>query len=120
MSEGAQTDERRTAVLVGVLIVSTVMLQRIAVPFGSGQVPIVLPIGLVAVAWALRRELLVEDRFPQDQPGPGVTDGRDRAEHRTGDGGGGGREHSGKDSHILAYRDFRSSISLCKRLEEDP
>lgn len=59
----AQIDARRTSLLVGVLIVPTVVLQRIAVPVGSGQVPIVLPIGLIAIAWALRRGLVVEDRF---------------------------------------------------------
>jgi Ca2+/Na+ antiporter len=40
-----------------------VVLQRFAIPFGSGQVPVVLPIGLAVVVWALKRGLLEDDRL---------------------------------------------------------
>ncbi len=50
-------------VLLRVVIAAVVVLQRFALPFGDGQVPLVLPVVLVAVVWAVGRGVLEEDRL---------------------------------------------------------
>ncbi len=41
--------------LLGIVIVAVVVFQRIALPFGHGQIPIVLPVVVVATLWAFWR-----------------------------------------------------------------
>jgi hypothetical protein len=44
--------------LVVLLVAAPTVLQRFALPFGGGQVPLVLPIVLAVVAWAAHRQIL--------------------------------------------------------------
>lgn len=49
------TDEAR---LVSILVGSLIFFQRFALPVGGGQVPVLLPLVLVAVGWGVRRRVL--------------------------------------------------------------
>lgn len=49
------------ATLFKLLVATVVLLQRFAVPFGNGQLPLVLPLVLVLLAWSLQRGVLVQE-----------------------------------------------------------
>ena len=63
LSPGDAQAWRSDLTLLRVVVAAVVLLQRLALPVGEGQVPLVLPVVLVAVVWALNRGVLEEDRL---------------------------------------------------------
>lgn len=54
-------DEGKAVTLLIVVLAAVVLLQRLAIPLGDGQVPLVLPVVLAAIAWGVHARILRAD-----------------------------------------------------------